>query len=89
LSEGQRVLLREFIENTNGSFRKHVVSIVPTLKAELMKFAPRVKDSVIRIKLTEVARQLDQFTKGRDLKDDQVQSLLSYYQLVDELKKLK
>jgi len=85
----QKTLLREFINNTQNSLKKYVETEIPTIRKELLELAPSVTDKVVRIKLTEVIKQLDFITKGRDVKDENVAALLGYYSLIAELRRLK
>lgn len=88
LDERQKVLLREYINNVSNtnSLREHINTEVPTLKRELTSCIAGVPDKIIRIKLHEVVNQLDQITKGKTVKDNQVAALMVAYQLVKELK---
>jgi hypothetical protein len=89
LTPKQKALLREFINNTQNSLKKYIESEIPAVRKALVELAPTVTDKVVKIKLTEVIRQLDHLTKGRDVKDENVAALLGYYSLIDELGRLK
>jgi len=89
LSPKQKALLREFINNSQNSLKKYIESELPIIRKELSDLAPTVTDKVVKIKLTEVIKQLDHLTKGRDVRDENVAALLGYYSLIDELRRLK
>lgn len=88
LSPKQKALLREFINNAQNSLKKYIETEIPSVRKELTALAPTVTDRVVKIKLTEVTKQLDHLTKGRDVKDENVAALLGYYSLIDELRRL-
>jgi len=88
LSLKQKSLLREFINNTQNSLKKYIESEIPTIRKALTDLTPTVTDKVVKIKLTEVIKQLEHLTKGRDVKDENVAALLGYYSLIDELRRL-
>ena len=87
-SPKQKSLLREYINNVAHSLRRYVNAEIPGIKTELTALSKKVDDRVVTIKLHEVIKQLDKLTKGRDVKDEQVSAILSYYQLIDELKRV-
>jgi len=82
----QRQLVKEYINNVSHSLKKYVDSKIPSIKKELAILARDVDDRVTKIKLVEVVKQLDRFSKKRDLKDTHVIALLNYYSLIKELK---
>lgn len=88
LSEAQKTLLREYINNVSNtnSLREFINSEVDKIKKILNKFLPRVDDKVTKIKLTETIRYADNIKKGSIVKDRQVISLMRYYELIKELK---
>ncbi len=88
LTQKQKALLREFINNTQNSLKRYIESEIPSVRKELSELAPTVTDKVVKIKLTEVIKQLEHLTKGRDVKDENVAALLGYYSLIDELRRL-
>jgi hypothetical protein len=89
LSTRQKSLLREFINDTQGSLKRHIEKEIPAIRKELTDLSTTVTDKVVKIKLTEVIKQLDRIvTKGRDVKDENVAALLGYYTLIDELRRL-
>lgn len=89
LSSRQKFLLREYINDIGGSLKKHIESQIPTIKKELTELSKTVSDAVTKIKLNEVLKQIDTITKGREVKDESVSALLGYYELIDELMRVK
>lgn len=88
LSTPQKALLREYINNVSNSLRKYIDAQLPSVKKQLADLSPRVDDKVIKIKLTEVSKQLDSVSHGKTVRDEQVSILLKFYSLIDEMKKL-
>jgi len=88
LSEQQKVLLREYINNISNtnSLREYINSEVPEVKKELQLVLGAIDDKVTRIKIMEVINQLNGITKGKTVRDNQVTSLMIAYQLVKEIR---
>lgn len=87
LSEEQKVLLREYINNISNTnlLREYINKEVPKVKkaiADRIKFIP---SKVTQIKLHEVVSQLDELTKGKTVRDNQVTALMIAYQLLREV----
>ena len=60
-----------------------------TIINEITKIIPTVSDKTTQIKLTEVITLLHPLDKTQNVKDENIISLLQYYQLIDELKSAK
>jgi hypothetical protein len=88
LDEKQKILLREYINNISNtnSLREYINSEVPLVKKELEHLCSFVPNKITRIKLREVVGQMDNITKGKVVRDNQVAALMVAYQLVKELK---
>jgi hypothetical protein len=87
LSESQKSLLREYINNISNSnsfgefINEEIIKVVNELKPLLKK----VNDKVVRIKLTEAINQAKNFTTKSVVKDNQVITLMRYYELIKEV----
>lgn len=90
LNGPQKRLLKEYIYNISNtnSLREYVDTEVDTVKREIESYIPKIKDKVIKIKLTEVANQIQTLKRGKLVKDDQIVSLMRYYELAKEIKKI-
>lgn len=90
LDKRQRKLLKEYIHNISNtnSLREFVDAEVDTVKHDIESYIPKIKDKVVKIKLTEVANQIPNLKRGKLVKDDQIVSLMRYYELLKEIKKL-
>ena len=88
LSESQKSLLKEYINNVSNSnsfgefINEEIIKVVNELKPLLKK----VNDKVVKIKLTEAINQAKNFTTKSVVKDNQVVTLMRYYELIKELK---
>ena len=87
LSENQRNLLKEYINNISNtnSLKEFVETETIKVKSKLQSFLPKVSDKVTKIKLKEAINQAETLMKGRIVEDKQVVTLMRYYQLVKEL----
>ena len=91
LSSSQKNMLREYINNVTNSvaLKKYVTTEIKALQGQLSKYKTTVPSKVIRIKLTEVSNLLSQLSKKHVIEDKDVVTMLKYYDLVDELTKIK
>jgi len=89
LNTEQKGILKEYIINMSNSvaLREFVNKHYVILKEKLSKHINKVEDKTIKIKLNEVVNLLKPLDKKENVKDENVISLLQYYQLVNELNK--
>ena len=88
LDTNQKNLLKEYINsisNTN-SLKKLIDSEVDNVKVQLSELSSKVNDDVIKIKINETVKQLDNVKKFNLVKDNQVMVLLLSYELIREVK---
>lgn len=88
LDSNQKNLLKEYINsvsNTN-SFKKLINTEVSNVKKELSDLVNKVSDDVVKIKINETIKQLDNVNKFNLVKDNQVMVLLLSYELIKEIK---
>ena len=87
LSESQKAILRNYINNVDNSdkLRKFVLSEVKRLKTEFSKL--KIGDKVTQIKLNETVNLIDNITSSKVISENQVLSLLRYHELLQELRK--
>ena len=88
LSESQKSLLREYINNisNSNSFGKFINEEITKVVNELKSLSRKVNDKVVKIKLSEAINQAKNFTTKSVVKDNQVVTLMRYYELIKELK---
>lgn len=89
LDDQQREVLREYICNVSNSnqFGEYVKSKVSDIKQSLSEMVKNIKDSdVVKIKINEVANQLDKINLGKIVKDNHVMVLMLSYELLKECK---
>jgi len=91
LSDRQKIILKEFINNITNTtkLRDFVNKNFTTIAEEITQFIPTVADKTTQIKLTEVVTLLQPLDKTQTVKDENIISLLQYYQLIEELKAVK
>ena len=91
LSDRQKLTLKEFINNITNTtkLRDFVNNNFKTITEEITQLIPTVADKTTQIKLTEVVTLLQPLDKTQNVKDENIISLLQYYQLIDELKSVK
>ena len=87
LNSMQRNLLKEYINNISNtnSLREFINGEVNKVKQILNKILPKVDDYITKIKLSEAIKQVDTIKRGKIVKDNQVVSLMRYYELIKEL----
>ena len=88
LSEQQKGLLRRYINNISSTnqLKEFVEKESIKVKKQLQSFLPNIDDEVTSIKLKEAIKQSDKLLRGRIVEDNQVITLMRYYQLLKELK---
>ena len=88
LNPMQRNLLKEYINNISNtnSLREFVNGEIKKVKQILTKILPKVNDDITKIKLSEAIKQANTLSKGKVVKDKQVVALMSYYELIKELR---
>ena len=91
LSDRQKLILKEFINNITNTtkLREFVNKNFNTITEEIKKIIPTVTDKTTQIKLAEVVTLLHPLDKTQGVKDENIISLLQYYQLIEELKSAK
>ena len=87
LSESQKSLLREYINNisNSNSFGEFINEEIIKVVNELKPLLKVVKDKVVKIKLTEAINQAKNFTTKSVVRDNQVITLMRYYELIKEV----
>ena len=90
LNARQKRMLREYINNVTNSvkLKKYILSETIKLQSDISSLKPSIPSKVIRIKLTEVSNLLDRLSTQHSIQDKDVLTMLRYYELVNELKKL-
>jgi hypothetical protein len=87
LSEDQKDLLREYINNLSNtnSLKEFIAAEVVKVKTILKTHLRQVNDKITKIKLTEAISHTDTSTQGKYVKDSHVVALMRYYELIKEL----
>jgi hypothetical protein len=91
LNPNQKQLLKLYITNSpnnQNELFEFVISSVKAIKTDLDKNIKKCDNQVVQIKLSEVNNLLTTITESRIIKDNHVLSLLRYFELVKELKKI-
>ena len=91
LSDRQKLVLKEYINSISNpvKLREFVNFNFQTIKKELKQLAPNIEDQTIRIKLNEIVNIIQPIDKTQNVKDENIISLLQYFQLIDEIKVVK
>ena len=89
LSTNQKSILREFINNVTNSekLKQYVTKETLKLKKSLLKEIKQTSSKILKIKLTEVTKLLNNLSKKHIIEDKDVLTLLRYHELINELKK--
>lgn len=91
LNNDQKGVLKEYINNSANMsrLREFIDSKSSKIKSELKELSNTVTDETTKIKLKEVLTLIKPLDKNHQVKDENVVSLLQYYQLVEDLKIIK
>ena len=93
LSGAQKNLLREYINNISNtnSLKDTLKDIIKGLKEDLKTHSKNLKDEVVKIKMTEALKSINEFCglndKSNVVKDEYVIQTMRYLELLKELKK--
>lgn len=89
LIPSQKKVLKEYINNISNTtkLREFVNSNYIEIKKELKGLNEKVEDPTVKIKINEVTQLIKPLDKTQFVKDENITSLLQYYQLIEELKK--
>jgi hypothetical protein len=87
LSESQKILLREYIENVSNTnnLKSLVQTEAVTVKRLFSKNIHRIKHKSLKIKLQEVVGLLDEYQNIKKVEENHISALLRYYSLIDDL----
>lgn len=87
LSEPQKILLREYIENVSNTnnLKSLIQTEAVTIKRVFTKNIHRVKDKSLKIKLQEIVGLLDEYQRIKKVEENHISALLRYYSVIDDL----
>jgi hypothetical protein len=90
LDTKQKNLLREYINNVSSTeeLTKYVVNEIHDMSKILQVYNKKVDSPVVKIKLNEVSNLLKSMSNMKSVNDNHILSLLRYYELLKELKKV-
>jgi hypothetical protein len=91
LNPDQKQLLKLYITNSpndKNALYEYVITSIKTIKTDLDKNIKKCDSQVVQIKLSEVSNLLTTITESKSIKDSHILSLLRYFELVKELKKI-
>jgi hypothetical protein len=88
LSEDQKSVLKEYINNISDTkqLKEFLNSKFSTIKEEIQDLIPLIDDKVITIKLNEVLNFIKPISPKQNIKDEDLVSLMNYYELIKEIK---
>lgn len=91
LSDKQKLVLKEYINNISNTIklRDFINENFNIVKSELTELNKQVKDQTTQIKINEVINMIKPIEKTQNVKDENLVSLLQYYQLIQEIKSVK
>jgi hypothetical protein len=91
LNNAQKSLLKEYINNVTNSvaLKQYVAECCTDINNSLKALRSDVNSKIIRIKLNEVANLTTKLSQKHVITDKDVLTVLRYYELISELKKLE
>ena len=92
LNYPQKSLLRAYINNVSNvnSLKEYIEKVVPAIKKELKQYSNKLTDKVVKIKMREAIKSIDNFCgvkRSKLVKDNVVVQTMRYMELLKELKK--
>tara|TARA_R100000005_G_scaffold52537_1_gene25618 strand:- start:1018 stop:1527 length:510 start_codon:yes stop_codon:yes gene_type:complete len=91
LNQRQKNILREYINNVTNTvaLKEFITNEIPVIQKELKRASSRVGSKIVKIKLNEVNNMLSELQGRGVVKDKDVLTMLRYYELIKELKKVE
>jgi hypothetical protein len=91
LSDDQKLILKEYINNISDTKQLKVFlnNKISEVRYEIENLIPKIEDKVITIKLNEVLTLIKPISERQSIKEDNLVSLMQYYELVKEIKSVK
>ena len=91
LSKDQKEVLKEYINNISDTknLKIYLNEKFNYVKKELTLLSNSVEDQVTSIKLKEVVKFIKPIKENESIKDESVSTLLQYYDLISEIKKVQ
>jgi len=86
----QKNILKEFIISANSTtkLRTIVNEELGKIQVQITKLKPKVEDQIVKIKLDEITKTITPVKNTEKVTDNHLVSLMQYYELVGELKKV-
>jgi len=86
----QKNILKEFIISANSTtkLRTIVNEELGKIQVQITKLKPRIEDQIVKIKLDEIFKTITPVKNTEKVTDNHLVSLMQYYELVGELKKV-
>ena len=80
--------LKEYINNISNtnSLNKLITSEIENVKSQLTECLVKIDNDIIKIKINEVVKQLNNVKPSSNVKDNQIMVLLLSYELLKEIK---
>jgi hypothetical protein len=90
LSKEQKDVLKEYINNITDTknLKIYLNKRLSEIKSTLLEMSKTVEDKVTSIKLKEVVKHIKHIHENETLRDDTVTTLLQYYDLIKEIKRV-
>jgi len=86
----QKNILKEFIISANSTtkLRTIVNEELGKIQVQITKLKPRIEDQIVKIKLDEIFKTITPVKNTEKVTDNHLVSLMQYYELVGELKRV-
>ena len=86
----QKNILKEFIISANSTtkLRTLVNEELGKIQVQITKLKPRIEDQIVKIKLDEISKSITPVKNTEKVTDNHLVSLMQYYELVGELKRV-
>jgi len=87
LDDNQKLLLKEYISNisTTEKLKQYINEQYVIVRSDIKKHIKTTKDEVRKVKLTEILSFVQEIADNKNVTENDVFSLLSYYELLKEM----
>jgi hypothetical protein len=91
LSDRQKNVLKEYINNISETenLKEYINKTISSIKIELGFLKESIEDQVTKIKLAETIKLIKPINKNQFVKDETIESVLQYIDLIEQIKLIK
>ncbi len=90
-NSNQKIVLKEFINSIDSTskLKEFYNGKITEIKKQLLSHIKNIDDQVVKIKLNEINNLINPIVKNKNINNNDLVNLLQYYELLEEISKVK